>query len=83
MIANRLTEVPENEKVSTLLLYTIGDDCLKFYENLPLREDEKDTVDKILDLLERNLVNEVNVVHERGKLMIMRHRSRGKVRTNI
>jgi hypothetical protein len=39
---------------------------------LPLRDEEKDTVGKILDLLERNLVNEVNVVYEREKLMLMK-----------
>jgi 23S rRNA maturation mini-RNase III len=36
----------------------IGDDCLKFYNNLPLTENE------------RNLTPNVNVIHERAKFMV-------------
>jgi hypothetical protein len=52
------------EKISTLL-YTIGDDCLKFFENL------KNTVEKIPETLEDILVNKEN---GRGKLILMKQK---------
>jgi hypothetical protein len=47
-VANKLESIPVREKIAALLS-TIGDDCLKFYNNLPLTENERNTADKILD----------------------------------
>jgi hypothetical protein len=53
------------------MLSTIVDDCLKFYNNLPLIENERNTADKILDALAKSLTPNVNVIHERAKFMVI------------
>jgi hypothetical protein len=63
LIANGYTNKPEKEKIATLLI-AIGEDCMKIYQSLPLTEEERDTSEKILDVLERNLTPKNNVIHK-------------------
>jgi uncharacterized membrane protein YgaE (UPF0421/DUF939 family) len=71
LVANKLENILEREKIAALLS-TIGDDCLKFYNNLPLTENERNTADKILKALAKNLTPSVNIIHERAKFIVMK-----------
>jgi hypothetical protein len=64
VVASGLEEQSERKRIATLKC-TMGEDALSYFNNLPIAEEDKDTVEKIFDAMEEHLVLELNVVHER------------------
>ena len=68
LISSGLRYATEEEKISTLLSI-IGDECLKKYENMNIKQNEIPTAEILLDKITENLIPKINVRYERAIFM--------------